>query len=164
VLTLLRHLLHSLHRAPRVVAHAPQHSTAAPTPASATVAPTPSVRTPLIPFATQTPDTLSASDRQAIRDWLGLPATHLVLSLVESTHPGRNLPALLPKSEADKDAAVCLLNRIRGWETYRNTLLHLLTPRPDTADISETYQSRVIRGAPAPRVDGDLRAPSGGRI
>jgi hypothetical protein len=97
---------------------------------------------PLPPgFSSERIERLDDLTRQSIRDWYHSDTTQLVLSLVENTHPGRNLPSMLPKSEADKDAAVCLLNRVRGWETYRNTLLTLLDQRPAGGDVEETYTS-----------------------
>lgn len=81
--------------------------------------------------------------RREIRDWLASPVTQRALALMERQHPGRNIPSLLPKNEADKDAAVCFLNRIRGWESYRNALLHLAVVPPASGDVEETYREPV---------------------
>lgn len=78
--------------------------------------------------------------RAELREWLRLPATKLALSLVERTHPARNLRPMLPRNEADKDAAVCLLNRAYGWERYRDTILSLPDSyRADLADVPDVY-------------------------
>ena len=85
------------------------------------------------------PHKLDEFTRRAIRDWLDNPTTKLVLSLVEARHPGRNVPSMLPRTEADKDAAVCFLQRIRGWETHRNSILNILHVPGETGDVEETY-------------------------
>lgn len=85
---------------------------------------------------------LSSRDRVAIRDWLDLPTTRLVLGLMQAKHPGSHLPpgfSTVARSEWDERAAVNYLNRIRGWDTFRNTLLTLHIPTPDTVQIVETF-------------------------
>jgi len=88
------------------------------------------------------PPALDEFTRRTIRAWLADPTTKLVMSLVEAQHPGRNVPTMLPRSEADKDAAVCYLNRIRGWELYRNQVLTILRVPEAGGDVHETYQTQ----------------------
>lgn len=98
---------------------------------------TPSITLPTVNASP--PDKFDEFTRREIREWLNSPTTKLVLSLVEAKHPGRNVPSMLPRTEADKDAAVCFLQRIRGWEMHRNAILGILyVPNHDT-DVEETY-------------------------
>lgn len=90
------------------------------------------------PYATEQLDEFA---RREIREWLANPVTQRVLSLMERGHPGRNVPSMLPKNDADKDAAVCYLNRIRGWEKYRNDLLSILHVPDSVGEVEETYQT-----------------------
>jgi hypothetical protein len=87
---------------------------------------------------------LTSRDRLEIGDWLKLPTTAKVLALLEARHPGTHIPAGLTVAKDDRDerAAVNYLNRIRGWETYRNQLLSLATPAQSRADVVETYPNQ----------------------
>jgi hypothetical protein len=84
---------------------------------------------------------LTAPERLEIRDWLALPATQRALALVEARHPGLQTARLakVARSEWDQLAAVNFLNRIHGWESYRNTLLTLAEPPATVTEPVETY-------------------------
>lgn len=84
---------------------------------------------------------LTPPERLEIRDWLALPATQRVLGLLEARHPGLRTAAVAKhaRSEWDQLAAVNFLNRIHGWESYRNTLLTLAEPPPTVTEPVETY-------------------------
>ena len=97
----------------------------------------PPTRVVLLPYA-QHAKVLSPEQRAEIRRWYDSPTTQLVFSLMESQHPGTQLSrhAAPCRSEWDEKAAVNLLHRIRGWETYRDTLLNLLES-PATQSLNE---------------------------
>lgn len=77
-----------------------------------------------------------------LREWVNLPLTQKALALMEAKHPGTNFrgPAVA-RSEWDERAAVALLNRIKGWESYRNNLLSLADEPSEAREVSESYPS-----------------------
>lgn len=88
---------------------------------------------------------LTPAQRHELREWLAQPATRLALSLVEARHPGLATARIskLARNADDAYGAVFLLNRIAGWESYRDTLLTLAEPaRPTAAALEETYPSQ----------------------
>lgn len=86
---------------------------------------------------------LDVRERQEIRDWLSLPTTQKVLGLLEARHPGTKTSRIskVARSEWDQLAAVNFLNRIWGWELYRNALL-TLADTPSEVQLTETYPSQ----------------------
>lgn len=82
---------------------------------------------------------IDARTRMEIRDWLALPTTQLVLGIMEGRHPGKNLPAMLPRNKWDALGATCYFNRVRGWELFRNTLLNITNPDAEQAPLEETF-------------------------
>ena len=99
----------------------------------------PAPRVIVIPAAVATP--LDIRARLEIRDWLALPTTQRVLALVEARHPGTQTARIgkVARSEWDQLAAVNYLNRIAGWEGYRNAILTLAEPPTSPSPISESY-------------------------
>lgn len=98
--------------------------------------------TVIVPAADKAP--LDLRERMAIRDWLALPITQRALGILEARHPGTNLRVgTVARSEWDERAAVNYLNRIKGWESYRNALITLAEdPEQATTDVNETYPSQ----------------------
>lgn len=88
---------------------------------------------------------LTPRERLELRDWLALPATRRALALMEARHPGtRTAPLVkIARSEWDQLAAVNFLNRVAGWESYRNALLALAEPPAPAAEPEETYPTPV---------------------
>jgi len=78
-----------------------------------------------------------------LREWLKLPLTQRALALMESAHPGTRLrmPSYA-RSEWDERAAVSFLNRIKGWESYRDQLLQIAEPEKSEEEIHESYPSQ----------------------
>lgn len=87
---------------------------------------------------------LTPAQRQELRDWLASPTTRLALSLVEARHPGLATARIskLARNADDAYGAVFLLNRIAGWESYRDTLITLAEPAPVARLLEETYPSQ----------------------
>lgn len=106
-------------------------------------APPPAPTLILLPAALRAP--LTPAQRQELREWLAQPTTRLALSLVEARHPGLATARIskLARNADDAYGAVFLLNRIAGWESYRDTLLTLAEPAPAaTPALEETYPSQ----------------------
>lgn len=84
---------------------------------------------------------LTAKERLAIRDWLNLDTTQFVLGLLEARHPGTQTSriSVTPRDANDAYGAVFVLHRIRGWESYRNSLLTLHQPPRTAGALVETY-------------------------
>lgn len=77
-----------------------------------------------------------------LREWLNLPLTQKALGLMEARHPGMGLRgSTVARSEWDERAAVALLNRIKGWESYRDGLLRLAEDPASTQEVAESYPS-----------------------
>jgi len=100
---------------------------------------TETVRTVVVPAALHAP--LDGRQRLEIRDWLNLETTQKVLALMEARHPGIQTSRIskVARSEWDERAAVNFLNRIAGWEQYRNHLLQLCETPVTRGDVEETY-------------------------
>lgn len=98
-------------------------------------------KTIVIPAASSTP--LTERERMELREWLKLPLTQRALALMESSHPGTRLrmPSYA-RSEWDERAAVSYLNRIKGWESYRDQLLQIAEPEKSAEEIQESYPSQ----------------------
>ncbi len=98
-------------------------------------------KTIVIPAASATP--LTERERMELREWLKLPLTQRALALMESAHPGTRLrmPSYA-RSEWDERAAVSFLNRIKGWESYRDQLLQIAEPERSAEEIHESYPSQ----------------------
>jgi hypothetical protein len=84
---------------------------------------------------------LDARERKEISDWLDDDTTKMVLGLLEARHPGLRTGPITKhaRSEWDQLAAVNFLNRIAGWEEYRNALVTLANPPAQKGDLVETY-------------------------
>ncbi len=84
---------------------------------------------------------LDLRERMEIRDWLSMPTTQKVLGLVEARHPGLQTSRISKhaRSEWDEKAVVNYLNRIAGWESFRNTLLTIAEPPQSRGEPVETY-------------------------
>lgn len=95
---------------------------------------------PLLPAAGVA---LTPRERHEIRQWLASPTTQRVLALLEARHPGLRTAGITKhaRSKWDGAAAINFLNRIAGWEAYRDTLLALPEPPVTTSAPSETYPS-----------------------
>jgi len=100
-------------------------------------------RVHFIPAPLATP--LDQRGRLEVRDWLALPATQRVLAILEARHPGTQTARLgkVARSEWDQLAAVNFLNRIAGWEGYRNALLTLADVPSTASSVSESYPDQV---------------------
>jgi hypothetical protein len=96
----------------------------------------------VVPAPLQYP--LDARERKEISDWLDHPTTRKVLGLMEARHPGTQtrLMAKVARSEWDQLAAVNFLNRIHGWESYRNALMTLADPPKSNEPLVETYPNQ----------------------
>jgi len=94
----------------------------------------------VIPAAISTP--LTQRDLMELREWVRSPLTQKALSLVEATHPGTRLriPSFA-RSEWDERAAVAFLNRIKGWESYRDKLLSIGETPVEAKEPEESYPS-----------------------
>jgi hypothetical protein len=103
----------------------------------------PAPRVLVIPAAVATPIDVRA--RLEIRDWLALPTTQRVLALMEARHPGTQTARIgkVARSEWDQLAAVNYLNRIAGWEGYRNALMTLAETPISASPVSESYPDQV---------------------
>lgn len=87
---------------------------------------------------------LDVRERMELREWLKLPLTQRALAVMEANHPGTRLrfPSYA-RSEWDERAAVSYLNRIKGWESYRDQLLQIADEPQEVRDISESYPSQT---------------------
>lgn len=87
---------------------------------------------------------LDVRERMEMREWLNLPLTQKALSVMEANHPGTRLrfPSYA-RSEWDERAAVSYLNRIKGWESYRDQLLQIADEPQETREVSESYPSQT---------------------
>jgi hypothetical protein len=103
----------------------------------------PAPRVLIIPAAVATP--LDVRARLEIRDWLALPTTQRVLALMEARHPGTQTARIgkVARSEWDQLAAVNFLNRVAGWEGYRNALMTLSEAPTSASPVSESYPDQV---------------------
>jgi hypothetical protein len=95
----------------------------------------------VIPSALKTP--LTARERMEFREWLNTPITQKVLAHMEAGHPGTRLriPGFA-RSEWDAHAAVSFLNRVKGWESYRDQLLSIGETPVEAKEPEETYPSQ----------------------
>ena len=95
----------------------------------------------VIPAAQAQPP--SDRERMELREWLKLPLTQRALALMEANHPGTRLriPSYA-RSEWDERAAVSFLNRVKGWESYRDALLLIAEPTREAEEPKETYPSQ----------------------
>lgn len=86
---------------------------------------------------------LTDREKLDIDQWIKSPVTAKVLALMEARHPGVGIsPGLtISKNERDDIAAVNYLNRVRGWEMYRNQLLNLTKTPKTLRDVPETFPS-----------------------
>lgn len=86
---------------------------------------------------------LTVRERQEFREWLNQPLTQRALSYMEANHPGTRLriPSFA-RSEWDERAAVSFLNRVKGWESYRDQLLSIAETPKEAKDPVETYPSQ----------------------
>ena len=85
---------------------------------------------------------LDVRERMELREWLNLPSTQKALAIMEARHPGVGFRgSTVARSEWDERAAVALLNRIKGWETYRDGLLQIAEEPQEAREISESYPS-----------------------
>ncbi len=85
---------------------------------------------------------LDARERMELREWLNLGITQKALSIMEARHPGTGLRGTtVARSEWDERAAVALLNRIKGWESYRDGLVQIAEEPQDSRSVSESYPS-----------------------
>lgn len=84
---------------------------------------------------------LTPRERMELRDWLDNPVTQKALGIVAARHPGLRTHRIAKnaRSEWDERAAVNYLNRIAGWEAYRDTLLTIAEPPTTLTEVPETY-------------------------
>lgn len=87
---------------------------------------------------------LDVRERMELREWLNLPTTQKALAVMEARHPGTNIRgSTVARSEWDERAAVAMLNRIRGWESYRDALLQIAEEPRQMQDVEESYPSQT---------------------